>query len=311
MLPDMTSFKRGHGPAVWLSAGLSQSVRHLVPSMARPWSLWFLPLLSVISSCASTATDLQLERSLCGFKEPAVFWLWSKAAGRPDASRISDIENLEEIAITSKDRRTLRGYKLKAHSLEDRTAAAKGYLLIAQGNAMLADQIIGSFQDYASAGYDVYLFDYRGYGRSAGKRRLKAILSDYDEIIDHLDSLPYSRRLFYGMSFGGIVLLDALQGRLRPARLVIDSTPSRLSDYGCPETHDPLNNLPEDCSRLMLLVGGKDRVVTPSMSKALVDEARRRGATLLQDPELGHPFMDSKQRLHRQRMHAVRSFLLE
>ena len=61
---------------------------------------------------------------------------------------------------------------------------------------MLADQIIGSFQDYASAGYDVYLFDYRGYGSSEGKPRLRAILSDYGEIIDHLDSLPYNSRFF-------------------------------------------------------------------------------------------------------------------
>ena len=105
--------------------------------------------------------------------------------------------------------------------------------------------------------------------------------------------------------------MDALHSRSGPARLVIDSTPSRLSDSGCAKAYDPLSKLPEDCSRLLLEVGGKDRVVKPSMSKALVDEARLRSATLLQDPELAHPFMDSVQRLHQLRMHTVQSFLLE
>ncbi len=287
------------------------SIRYFAPSKSRSFSLWFVPFLAFLSSCASTATDLQLERSLCGFKEPIVFWLWSKAAGQPDASRISGIEHLEEIAFTTKDRRTLRGYKLKARSTQHRTATAKGYLLVAQGNAMLADQIIGNFQEYARAGYDVYLFDYRGYGRSEGKRRLRAILSDYGEIIDHLDSLPYTSRIFYGMSFGGIVLLDALQNRLGAARLVIDSTPSRLSDHGCPEPLDPLNNLPQDASHLLILVGGQDRVVKPSMSRDLVKKARQRGAMLIQHPELAHPFMDKRHNLHQLRMQTIQTFLLE
>ena len=43
---------------------------------------------------------------------------------------------------------------------------ARGYLLVVQGNAMLADQIITHFDPFARSGYDVYIFDYRGYGRS-------------------------------------------------------------------------------------------------------------------------------------------------
>ena len=280
----------------------------------RPYGFILVLFVSLLLSCTSISTgqkSSQLEQSICGLKESIIFWLWNNTAGRPDPSRIANIKNLEDISFTTKDNRVLRGYRLKADSPDGKAATTKGYLLVAQGNAMLADQIINHFQDFTSAGYDVYLFDYRGYGRSGGKRRLKAILSDYGEIIDHLDAHPYAKRLFYGMSFGGIVLLDALQGRLGSARLVIDSTPSRLSDYGCPEPHDPVNNLPQDCPHVLLITGNKDTVVRPAMSKELVDQVRMRGATLFQDPDLAHPFMDRDIRLHQRRINAVRSFLLD
>jgi len=232
-------------------------------------------------------------------------------AGTPDSARVSGFSNVEPVSISTVDGRMLQGYQLKAMSSgRELTTNAKGYLLVAQGNAMLADQILGSFMEFAQAGLDVYIFDYRGYGKSQGKRRLKAIVSDYREIIDHLDSRLYSARLFYGISFGGIVLLDALNGRADDRWMVIDSTPSRLSDYGCPEMYDPVENLPKDSSNLLFVVGLKDLVVSPAMSKELVDLAKIRGASVMVDPEMAHPFMDRNMSTHNRRIKAVKSFLL-
>ena len=45
-------------------------------------------------------------------------------------------------------------------------AAPTGYLLVAQGNAMLADQILGELQYFRKLDVDVYVYDYRGYGLS-------------------------------------------------------------------------------------------------------------------------------------------------
>jgi alpha/beta superfamily hydrolase len=253
-----------------------------------------------------------LEETVCGIKEPIVFWLWSSMAGTPDSSRVSGFSNIEPFSIPTVDGRTLWGYRLKAMSSGgELTVDARGYLLVAQGNAMLADQIAGNFMDFSRAGYDVYIFDYRGYGRSQGKRRLKAILSDYREIIEHLDSQPYSTHLFYGMSFGGIVLLDALKGRADNRLVVIDSTPSRLSDYGCPQEYDPVGNLPKDSSNLFFVAGLKDRVVKPAMSRELLELAKARGASVLVDPEMAHPFMDLSMEVHNRRLKAVKSFLLQ
>ncbi len=247
-----------------------------------------------------------LEDAICGVKEAFVFWLWNSAAGAADSARVEWIPDIEDVAITSTDGRVLRGYKLRATHSGDGERPARGYLLVAQGNAMLADQIIARFDRFADQGYDVYIFDYRGYGRSEGKRRLKAILHDYRVIIEHLDRQSYRERAFYGMSFGGIVLLNALRNQSGAMSIVIDSTPGTLSDYGCPAEHDPVANLPRDTGRLLVMAGAGDRVVKPKASRALLDAAESQGAAVLRDPELGHPFMD---RQTERRMKIVSRFL--
>jgi hypothetical protein len=92
--------------------------------------------------------------------------------------------------------------------------------------------------------------------------------------------------------------------------VVIDSTPSRLSDYGCPEAYDPVRNLPEHGLNHLMIAGSKDHVVSPEQSKELLDEAQKRGASILRDPQLSHPFMDRNKSVHKGRMKAVMAFLL-
>ncbi|MGH8626651.1 MAG: alpha/beta fold hydrolase, partial [Gammaproteobacteria bacterium] len=145
-----------------------------------------------------------LERSICGLlREPLAFWSFRLAAGAPDAKRLRSIRDSEHLSFRTRDGRSLGGYKLRA-------VKPWGYLLVAQGNAMLADHIIGEFQFFRDLGLDVYLYDYRGYGLSDGKSRLKALVSDYHEIVRALNAQEYRRRFLYGISMGGIVLLDAV-----------------------------------------------------------------------------------------------------
>jgi len=271
-----------------------------------------LQFFLLLLPCVINAGELihpELEKSVCGIKEPFLFWLWSSMAGRPDTTQIGGLSNVEDISVQTVDGRTLRGYKLKALESGSVSGHARGYLLVTQGNAMLADQILSSFSYFSNIGVDVYIFDYRGYGRSDGKRRLKAMVNDYGEIIDLLDSRPYSSRLFYAMSFGGIVLLNALKERQQEAWIVIDSTPSRLSDHGCPQAYDPVNNLPDEASNFLFIAGGQDQIVTPAMSRDLVETAQARGALVLRDPEMAHPFLDRNILVSDRRREVVSSFL--
>ncbi|MGH8646736.1 MAG: alpha/beta hydrolase [Gammaproteobacteria bacterium] len=185
-----------------------------------------------------------------------------------------------------------------------------GYLLIAQGNAMLADQIIGEFQFFRDLGLDVYIYDYRGYGLSEGKSRIKALVSDYQEITRALNAQDYRRRFLYGLSMGGIILLDAVGMSADYDALVIDSSPSRISPFGCPAQYDPVNHLPMECSRMKIIIGLRDRVVPPADIEELARKAQSRGAEVLKQSEFAHPFQDQSPEIHRRRLKELADFLM-
>lgn len=272
-------------------------------------SRWAMVLLMVMGmeGCSGMAAvkndELDLERSLCGaLREPLAFWLFRRAAGAPDAARVAGLRDLERLSFRTRDGRTLGGYQLRA-------AEPQGYLLVAQGNAMLADQIMGELQFFRERGFDVYLYDYRGYGRSEGKSQLRALISDYQEIIAALNAQDYRRRFLYGISMGGIILLNAVGAQGDYDALVIDSSPSRISSLGCSENYDPVHHLPADCSRIKIIAGLRDRVVRPAEIEELIRIAQSRGAQGLKHPELAHPFQDASSAIHRRRFQAVADFL--
>ena len=283
--------------------------------------MWFrlplcLLLISLHTACASAEQGdqpVELEQSVCGLKEPLLFWLWSSQAGKPDATRLRGLRNAEAISFATIDGRKISGYRLRANmnDIQPRSDKPKGYLLVLQGNAMLADQILGEFRSYADAGYDVYIYDYRGYGRSEGKRRLKAIVHDYKSILAALNAGAYEEKLVYAMSLGGVIFLDALIAIDKPDRVVIDSSPSRLSDYGCPVEYDPINHVPSNCGNFMFLVGQRDRIVNDSMSQDMLEVARQCGATIVKEGEFSHPFMDLNWSVHQRRMRLIENFLLQ
>ena len=81
-----------------------------------------------------------LEKAVCGFYEPLVFWLWNSMAGQPDSDRVADLPNVEDISLVTVDGRMLRGYKLKSRPVSG-AVEPRAYLLVVPGNAMLSDQI--------------------------------------------------------------------------------------------------------------------------------------------------------------------------
>jgi alpha/beta superfamily hydrolase len=278
---------------------------------------WRVPVLAsrvilivcVMSTMSEESTALvqeaDVETAVCGsVREPLMFWLWRSAAGSPNPTRLAHITNLEQIRFKTRDGIELGGYKLAAKG-------AKGYLLAAQGNAMLADQLVADLQSFRDLGLDVYIFDYRGYGISKGKSRLVAIAGDYAEIVSHLNTQAYEKRLLYGISMGGVIMLNAVGRGQAYTRLVVDSSPSRISDFGCPERYDPVAHLPEDSSRLMIISGAQDQVVTPRQMDELIRVAGLRRARILRDNEFAHPYQDSTAATHRRRQNEVARFLLQ
>jgi hypothetical protein len=267
------------------------------------WAWLLTVVVGGVTALPAMAAPDSPETSVCGFlREPLAFWLFRRAAGSPDAQRVAGIRDIERIHFETLDKRTLGGYRLRAKG------KPRGYLLVAQGNAMLADQIMGELQIFRDRGFDVYVYDYRGYGLSGGSSRLKAIISDYREIVAHLNRQNYPRGALYGMSMGGVVLLNAVGARGDFSALVVDSSPSRISHLGCPGDFDPVNHLPADCSRLQLIIGERDRVVWPAEMEELMIAIRNRGGKVLERLDYAHPFQDAPD-VHRRRLQEVADFI--
>jgi alpha/beta superfamily hydrolase len=283
-----------------------QASTSCLPAVASPLLIVLVWMtLTASDARAALAQEADVESAVCGaIREPFMFWLWRSMAGSPDPKRVTHIKDLEQIHFKTRDATELGGYKLAATN-------PKGYLLVAQGNAMLADQLAADLQVFRDLGLDVYIFDYRGYGISKGKSRLAAIAADYAEIVSYLNTLGYPKRLLYGISMGGIILLNAVGRSQAYTRFVVDSSPSRISDFGCPERYDPVEHLPKDSSKLMIISGAQDEVVSPWQMDELIRVARSQRGRVLEDKEFSHPYQDSNQAVHRRRQNEVARFLLQ
>jgi alpha/beta superfamily hydrolase len=252
-----------------------------------------------------------LEETVCGwFTERAAFFSWSITAGRPKLDAWKTIPGSEPVAHKTIDGRTLRGFKIAGVEEANASSAKRSFMLFAQGNAMLADQSLDTLVTFAANGLDVFVYDYRGYGSSEGKRRLKAIISDYQEIFDVLKKRYTGRKYLYGVSFGGLVLLNVIGRGAEFDRAVIDSTPSRVSGLGCPQEYDPVLNLPSDATKLFFISGEKDAVVTAAAQRELTSTAQSRGASVFIGEEFAHAFGDLEDSVHQKRQNMIKVFLL-
>src|SRR4030065_366266 len=104
---------------------------------------------------------------------------------------------------------------------------------------------------------------------------------------------------------GGVILLNAVGATGDYDALVVDSSPSRISRYGCPKIYDPVRQLPPASSRILVIGGEPDRVVPIAQVEELIRVAESRGARVLRHPHLAHPFMDASAELHQSRFPAV------
>lgn len=80
----------------------------------------------------------------------------------------------------------------------------------------------------AEAGYNVFIFDYRGYGASGGEPELDGVVEDGKAALAHALKLPGAepdRIIVFGQSLGGAVAVAAVaESGFRPAALVIEGS---------------------------------------------------------------------------------------
>ena len=122
----------------------------------------------------------------------------------------------EEIWLTAKDGAALHGLHFKQKN-------PKGLILYFHGNSQSLVRWGQVVQYHHSLGYEVLIMDYRGYGKSRGKRSLKTLLSDallwYDQATQ---SFPENQITVYGRSIG-TGPASYVAGQNKPLRLILET----------------------------------------------------------------------------------------
>ena len=112
-----------------------------------------------------------------------------------------------EVEFTAADGVRLAGWFLPARG------PRQGSVLFLHGNAENVSTHIASVAWMPGAGFDVLLFDYRGYGGSAGEPTLDGLQLDFQAALRTLLAMPEidpERVVVFGQSLGGALAITAL-----------------------------------------------------------------------------------------------------
>lgn len=131
----------------------------------------------------------------------------------------------EDVYMRTEDGVDIHGWFVK-------TPQAKNTVLFFHGNAGNIADRIEKAQLFVQMGLNVFMVDYRGYGKSSGKPAEGGLYKDALAAHTYLADRPDvdSRRLIvYGASLGGVVAID-LAAQRNVGALVIDSSFSSAAD---------------------------------------------------------------------------------
>lgn len=133
--------------------------------------------------------------------------------------------NFEDIYFSTQDGSKLNGWYVPA----DKSRAT---VLFFHGNAGNIGDRMGKIQLFHNLNLNVFIFDYRGYGKSAGKPTEKGMYEDalaaYDHLIARQDTAK-DKIVLYGASLGGTAAID-LATKRKVRGLILDSTFTNAQD---------------------------------------------------------------------------------
>ncbi|HJV68042.1 alpha/beta hydrolase [Ideonella sp.] len=187
----------------------------------------------------------------------------------------------------------------RLHALHLRQPAARGLVFFLHGNAgNLASWFVNA-EFYRRAGFDLFMLDYRGYGRSSGQIGSEAqLMADVRAAWRQVAPLYAGRPVVvYGRSLG-TGLAAQLAAEVSPALTVLVSpyrSMAALADEQFPWVPTALLRYPlrtdavvaRISGPLWLVHGERDTLIPPTHSEALREAAGAR-ARLLRVPDAGH-----------------------
>ena len=158
-----------------------------------------------------------------------------------------DIVNLEyeDVVIASDNELQLHGWRLLAQDsgANEGRAVKKGNILFLHGNGENISTHFGNLYWLMQYGYDGYIFDYRGYGKSEGMPDLDGVVRDVHAMLDYMIRVtPRSQQLIViGHSMGGALAIYGVANHPQKRRITALITVEAFSDYRA-VTRDVLGN---------------------------------------------------------------------
>ena len=167
-----------------------------------------------------------------------------------------------------------------------RRAPGHGHVLLCHGNAGNVGDRVPHAAVLTAAGFDVLLFDYRGYGHSSGRPSERGTYRDARAALACLLRQPdvdASRVLYLGESLGGAVALELALAH-PPAGLVLLSAFTSVRAMGrvhyaliptalVPDAYPSLRRIGGLRAPLLVLHGEDDAIVPVEHGRALLDAA--------------------------------------
>lgn len=124
--------------------------------------------------------------------------------------------DFEEVNLSSADGANL-------HALHFAQQRPKGVILYYHGNAGTLHRWGEVVQYHVRLGYDVIVMDYRGYGKSTGKRSQNSMLADAERFYDYtLEHYSEDQITVYGRSLG-TGLATYVSSKHTPKRLMLET----------------------------------------------------------------------------------------
>lgn len=197
----------------------------------------------------------------------------------------------EAVAFNSLDNTSLSGWWIEPPE------EPKGTVFIVHGNAQNISAHFSGFVWLAKAGYELFIFDYRGFGASGGEPDLEGAIEDTKAALEYVLASRRGKITIIGQSLGGALLMNALNarqaGRIRLA--VFDSTFASLPKAGSDvlsrsiltwpfqwmaylalsDRYDPIDIVPDLTVPKLYIAGSVDPVISPNHSWRLFDASAR------------------------------------
>ena len=133
----------------------------------------------------------------------------------------------QDIYFETKDGIKLNGWFVPA---EDAT----GTVLFCHGNGGNISHRLGSINVFHQLKFNVFIFDYRGYGRSKGRVSEKGTYRDAlaaHQYITSRQDVDKENIIIFGRSLGGAIAID-VAGKIRARALIVESTFTSIKDIG-------------------------------------------------------------------------------